>query len=708
MKREPVDLPRLSVRTKILLLFLGLSLLSILVCGIVAYATINNVGNSAEASSLLLGNRAVNDASRALERSAEKNLVQLATDQAEITNVLFEDTVTEMELLGAQAETAGHNAPLIPLTPAYPRDAPPVKSTDTAVIFLAPGTDLRDDTEYRTVNGMSDLVRAVYRADTNLTSVYVATDSGIVVMYPWRSFPGGTIDPRNRDWFTGAKSTPGVYWSEPYLDSAGHGLVVTSSKAVRTPYGTWVVGSDVTVDAISTVFLNKTLGGKGYAVLMDSRGNIVSRPGLSAPDTTDSAGYVPENVFRNRDDALAAISRNMTAGRIGLEKVNFGGTETYVAYAPVRSQNWSYALSMPVDEITAPVKSTRDQIASATRTTKERITEHTEHIRDIFGALILVIVLIVALLAFYLARLITRPVEVLRKGASALGRGDLSYRVRLDSDDEFGDLARSFNSMAEDLKTNIANLQRTTKEKERYTKELEIAKEIQESFLPESIPVIPGYDLAAATVPAMEIGGDLYDVIALERGQWGLVIADVSGKSVSAALYMALSRTLIHASGTGHASPTPAMQWVNRMLFDDGRSGMFITIIYGILDPAHKTFTYVNAGHNPPLLLKKKEEHAQYIESRDIALGVLEEVPAASRSIPLESGDLLFLYTDGITEAFNETDECYGEERLAAYLERNRTLSAHDLIDGLLREIQVFRGSAPQSDDITLLVLRVA
>ncbi|MFA4876816.1 MAG: SpoIIE family protein phosphatase [Methanoregula sp.] len=706
MKGRTFRLPACSVLAKILLVFLVLSVLSLAVSGIVAFITISDVGFSAEKDSISLGNQAVNDATRALFFAAEKHLSQMAFDEAEVTNVLFEDTVSEMEILSAHAETIGHNPPQVSLTRPYTRENPPANPAEATVIFLAPGSDsVKDSEEYRSLGGMSDLLRAVYIADGNMTSVYVATDSGIALMYPWRKFENGTIDPRTRDWFTKAKKTQGVYWSEPYMDSAGHGLVVTASRAVPTQYGTWVIGSDVSVDVINSAFLNRTLGGEGYALLMDNRGVIISRPGLSSRET-DGREYTPENAFLQGSPAIEAISRNMTAGKTGLDIIRFGNKDTYVAYAPVKSMNWSYAVSMPVDEVTAPIQSTREQIANATRTTSERINEQTDRFLVIFCGLILMLIVIVAILSVFLARVITRPVEVLKKGASAIGRGDLDYRVELETRDEFEDLARSFNQMAGDLKQNIEDLRRTTAEKERYTKELEIAKEIQESFLPEVIPDIPGYDIAAIAIPAMEIGGDLYDFIPVEGGRWGLVIADVSGKSVSAALYMALSRTLLHAVSSEHKDVTSTVQWVNRMLFDDGRSGMFITVFYGVLDPVTGVFCYVNAGHNPPLLLRKAEEKARFVEGKEIALGVIPEILAASHSLTLEQGDILLMYTDGVTEAFNEQDMDFGEDRLAGYLEKNRSLPAREILDGLLAEIRQFRGNASQSDDITLLVLR--
>jgi sigma-B regulation protein RsbU (phosphoserine phosphatase) len=700
--------PKLNVRGKILFLFLALSIFSLLITGYVALFTISNVARSAETSSLDLGREALNETTVALQVLAEDHLVRIASDQAEITNILFEDTDSEIELLAVQAATLQKNPPVQPIIPSFDRNTPPVDPFAATVFSLAPGVMVSQDSEeFKKPAGMDDLLKGTYDADTNMTSVYVATDSGILRMYPWQNLTDDSFDPRERTWFIGAKKTTDVYWSDPYIDKAGHGLVVTSSKAVTTPSGAWVIGSDVTVDVINSAFLNTTLGGKGYAVLIDNRGNVISRPGLSAGNISWDQPFPYENIFESSDPALVALGKNMTAGKTGIEKVQFGNRESYVAYAPVKSQNWSFAVSMPVDEITAPLEKTRVKIQVSTQEAKTSIANREEQIMVIFSLLFCSLLLIVIALAVYLSRIITRPVDSLKKAALALGHGDLAYRVTLSTGDEFEDLAHSFNHMAEDLRQNIDDLQRTTAEKERYTKELEIAKEIQKTFLPESVPAVPGFEIGATTIPAMEIGGDLYDFIRIPGDRWGFVIADVSGKSVSAALYMALCRTLIHVSGIEHESPQAAIRQANRLIYEDGRSSMFITVFYAVLDPQKMLLSYVNAGHNPPLLVRGDPPGARILESKGIALGVVPDVNIPLASISVEHGDLIVMYTDGVTEAFNERDEYFGEERLVTSVCRNRSRPVQEIITGLLEDIRQFCGTAPQSDDITLVVIRV-
>ncbi|MDO8871843.1 MAG: SpoIIE family protein phosphatase [Methanoregula sp.] len=699
----------LSVRQKILIIFLSLSLISLLITGLVAFVTISDIGNYAEQSNSALGKAAVTDSTIALQSVAESNLMKIAADEAEITNIVFVDTAIGIEILAAQAVSLQNNPPFLPIIPSFPRDTPPPDPFSGTVAIFAPGsTSTPQSDEYRTLAGMDDLLMAVNNADAELTGVYVATDSGIMRMYPWDDQNPPDYDPRVRDWFINAKTSSGYVWSGPYVDASGNGLIVTCSRAVPTKYGTWVIATDVTTDTINQNILGLTLDGSGYAVLVDSRGNVISRPGLSAGNTTWNEAFTTENLFDNPNPGLVETGRKMVAGKSGIDHVRVDNEEIYIAYAPVKSLNWSFALSMPASQIVAPVKTTESKIIESTRISGEHIDAQTTRILQIFVGLFIILLIVVILLSFLLARIITQPVELLRQGTVALGKGDLDFHLTIETGDEFEVLAHSFNTMAADLKKNIEDLRRTTAEKERYAKEMEIAKEIQDNFLPEFTPAIPGIELAATTLPAMEIGGDLYDFIAVQKERWGLAIADVSGKGVSAALFMALCSTIIRVSGGAEADPSVVLEHANQLIYADGRSSMFITIFYCVLDPVNRKFTYVNAGHNPPMLVRGDPPKVRTLEEgRCIALGVVPEVKITCAELVLEPDDLIVMYTDGVTEAFNPQDEEFGEERLMDYLQKHRNDPVQEIIDGLIDEVRRFCGNRPQSDDITLVIVRV-
>jgi phosphoserine phosphatase RsbU/P len=698
----------MSVRQKILVIFLILSVISLFITGIVAVYTIGDIGDYAEKSSQDLGRTAMSASMVSLTQAAEIDLQRVASDQAEITDVIFSDTNSEMEILAAQAASLQNNAPLIPKVPSFTTSASPRDPLNSMVVLLAPGsTATPPSDEYRTLAGMDDLLMAVQHEDMDMTSVYIATDSGIMRSNPWNTFEPG-YDPRVRDWFTRAKSSSSVVWSKPYVDASGNGLMITGSHAVPTKYGAWVIASDITIETIKQEILNLALRGTGYALLIDSEGNVISSPNQTAGNTSWDEAFAPNNIFDSSDPDLVKTGRNMVAGKTGMEHIRINGQEIYIAYAPVRSMNWSFAIAKPASQVLAPSIKTEGEILSATRSTSEHIDAQTTRILGIFAGLFCVLLIIVITLSVMLSKIITRPVEILKQGTVAIGNGDLDYHLTIETGDEFEALALSFNTMAGDLKKNIEHLRRTTAEKERYAKEMEIAKEIQDNFLPERTPPIPGIEMAAATIPAMEIGGDLYDFIPIQGNRWGIAIADVSGKGVSAALFMALSRTLIRITGSAEADPSVVLQQANRLIFEDGRSSMFITVFYGVLDPEKMTFTYGNAGHNPPLLVRGSPPEIRILEDgRCIALGVVPEIKIAHGELDLQPGDLLVMYTDGVTEAFNSQDEEFGEARLADFIRDHRNAPVQQIIDDLIAELRTFSGTAPQSDDITLVVIRV-
>lgn len=250
------------------------------------------------------------------------------------------------------------------------------------------------------------------------------------------------------------------------------------------------------------------------------------------------------------------------------------------------------------------------------------------------------------------------------------------------------------------------------REIERKNTELAIAAEIQQSFLPDSIAQIEGYDIAARSVMAKEVGGDFFDVVPLEvlplgRDRLGFMIADVSGKGIPAALFMALSRIVVRVNATWYGErPAAAIRDANTIIAHDAKSGMFVTLWYGLLDAAAGTLTYVNAGHNPPLHFRADGGTLTELAATGIAMGVLDDAEYSQQMIRMVPGDFLFLYTDGITEAENENLELFGTERLEQVLLASRNLPAEEICQEVLSAVKTFTRDHPQSDDITLMVIR--
>ncbi len=244
-------------------------------------------------------------------------------------------------------------------------------------------------------------------------------------------------------------------------------------------------------------------------------------------------------------------------------------------------------------------------------------------------------------------------------------------------------------------------------EHQEVAQELALAGEIQTSFLPDTLPNVAGWQLAATLKPARETSGDFYDFIHLPDGQLGIVVADVVDKGMGAALYMALCQTLIRTYAVEYdTQPDLVFSAVNRRILLDTHANMFVTVFYGILDTNTGVLTYCNAGHNPPYLLNAQSKvPVQELRRTGMPLGVLEQATWEQASVQIGFGDTLVLYTDGITEAQNRQEEFFGEKRLQSIIEVNMGHSAQTRQDTLLMEIRQFMDDAPQVGDITLLVV---
>lgn len=235
--------------------------------------------------------------------------------------------------------------------------------------------------------------------------------------------------------------------------------------------------------------------------------------------------------------------------------------------------------------------------------------------------------------------------------------------------------------------------------------DLTISREIQQAILPQKflpIPDEPNFDIYASMVAANEIGGDFYDFFLIDKHRLGFVIGDVSGKGISAAIFMAVSRTLIRATGLKGDSVSECMRYVNNLLCQESVSSMFVTVFYAELNALTGEVNYVNAGHNPPYILSSNGIREVEM-TNGLPLGVVEDFTFESKKIQLKTGEQLLLYTDGVIEALNREQTAYGERKFEDFLNQNLSLPVETIIKKSFAEVNDFAAGAPQSDDITLL-----
>ena len=307
-----------------------------------------------------------------------------------------------------------------------------------------------------------------------------------------------------------------------------------------------------------------------------------------------------------------------------------------------------------------------------------------------------------------LARRITSAVHFLFYGTARIGQGDFTHRIPIGGNDQLGDLAGSFNNMS----ASIEHLRHVERDKLRLDEELQIARRIQRSLLPSAVPQVPGLCIADLCEPAMEVGGDYYDFFPLGPRQLGVLVADVSGKGTSAALYMAELKGLMLALSRRHRSPRALLVELNDLLADHLDNRSFITMTYAVIDLDAGTLTCARAGHTP--LLVCREGASRVVVPDGMVLGL--RLPGAAERFgeilkehtqPIQPGDVIVLYTDGITEAMNMEGDLFGDTALSRVVSAHCDLDAAGVRERVLRDVRAFVGEAEPHDDMTMVVLKV-
>jgi len=326
----------------------------------------------------------------------------------------------------------------------------------------------------------------------------------------------------------------------------------------------------------------------------------------------------------------------------------------------------------------------------------------------ILGLVFTVMYGVALVLGLLLARSITRGVHALTVGTQKLRQGDFDHQIRVRSRDQLGELADSFNEMSRD----IQQLMRAEAEKERLEEELRIARQIQMSLLPaQGVAGLPGVRVAALCLPAAEVGGDYYDLLPLGETRMGVLVADVSGKGTSAALYMAELKGLVLSLSRIYPSPAKLLSEANRILAAHMDSRTFVTMTYAVVDTVARKMRYARAGHNPLIHFQASSGLTRVLTPAGLGLGldpgdqfdrILEEAEVA-----LEPGDFFLFFTDGLSEAMNTGAELFGEGRLRRILEDSGRLTSEELKERILEEVRRFVGDADPHDDMTLVVLKI-
>ena len=344
-----------------------------------------------------------------------------------------------------------------------------------------------------------------------------------------------------------------------------------------------------------------------------------------------------------------------------------------------------------------------DKLRAFIMLSEQDITKTKEEVLTNIAITTIFAIVIGIIISILLARHVTHPVRQLIKDVEAVGKGNLTHKTIPTSSDEIGILANTFNLMTQSLKF----AHESELEKQAREHELKVATEIQSCLLPSQIPQLPKYDIFSFYNPSKEVGGDYYDFIEIDNDHIGFIIADVSGKGVPGSMVMTMARSLIRMEAMRNISPAKVFVEVNKILAQDIRRGMFVTAMYCVLTISTGEIVISSAGHNPAVIFRKNLGKNELVNPKGMALGfdkgTIFDRTVKEEKCKLNTGDRVLIYTDGVSEAMSPVNEEYSEERLFKFVEEQASKSSTELVQNLVKSLEQWKGTAPQSDDITIV-----
>lgn len=494
------------------------------------------------------------------------------------------------------------------------------------------------------------------------------------------------------DWYQIPKLLNKPQWSEPYFDEGGGNIIMSTysvpfySVVNNTKEFKGIVTADISLNWLKKVVSSLKIAQTGYGFLISKNGTFLTHP--------DQSLIMNESLFSIADSKdysnLRKLGRKMISGKSGFETTEgiLSDEKFWIYYAPLPSNQWSIGIMFPEEELMGDI----------TNLSKDAI------LIGIEGILILLLVII------YISRTITRPLRKLADATKDIASGNLEFDIpRVNSNDEVGNLSKSLDYMKKSLKQYIAELKETTAARERIESELKIARDIQMGFIPNVFPPYPNrseFEIYASIEPARDVGGDFYDFYFISNDKLFFLIGDVSDKGVPASLFMAVTKTLIKAVVDVNKPLGELVYRVNNELCADNKMSLFVTLFCGILNTSSGELEYANCGHNPPIKISADGSIIELEKTGGMALGVFENSEFTTKNTLLIKDEILFLYTDGITEAMDRNGDFYGQNNMIEKLKKCYNFSAKEVVENIDCSVKEFTEDFAQTDDITMLVIK--
>ena len=518
------------------------------------------------------------------------------------------------------------------------------------------------------------------------------------------------FDPRSRYWYQAAVRAKKLTFTDMEIDRATGKLCITCAKPIYSRAGELlaVVSGDLFLDQMQETIMNSADEG-GFMAVVNKDGHVILSPRESgAFEVRKSALAADLRESENRE--LAALIWDALQGMTDVRKITVDGESCYAVGAPMETVGWTMIAVFSEEAAARPTNMLRESYVTiegeAAAAYRERIAASSKS----GVVLLLLLLLIFGGAALFMGRRIVKPLNDITRRISQLREGDMEFRMEnaYRTGDEIQVLAESFAAISHKTLEYVEQVKQVTAEKERIGTELSLATRIQADMLPNIYPAFPDrtdFDIYAVMDPAKEVGGDFYDFFLIDEDHLCMMIADVSGKGIPAALFMMASRIILANNAKSGKSPAQILTAANETICANNREEMFVTVWLGILELSTGILTAANAGHEYPVLKSPGGPFELFKDPHGFIIGGMDGVKYREYTLTLQPGARLFVYTDGVPEATDDMESLFGTERMLAALNEAQDASPEGVLKNMRRAVDGFVGEAEQFDDLTMLCL---
>lgn len=675
-----------GLRKRLLLVLLAFALLPMVILGIISLIEMNHASADVQ--------RNITSLSTSLNRSALEvgrggaDQVQLAIAKSRQYDEFFGRIASENELVAGYLAAGATNESC---TPAGIWVAP-IDSNQTT-------SDIRDAT-IRSLCAPAKIMQSLHKAKSSQYLSYIGTEDGVLAVWPYSNKTLRNTAPfgyKDMPYYSQARQKKKTIWTGPYVTDKGDYTITVTTPFYRKDVFAGIAGMDVSLYPIYSDL--SSLQGRGYPFIMDSSGLIIYRS-KNKPENDLKELFVTDNLFESNNPEVRALVRNMIKESSGSSVIGLGDGDGYVAFSRIATLGWIVCIAYPAEEMSLPARYIDSGVMDVAMSATAGLNDASRKVWEYALTIFILTLFSVLVAGWWMSRRIDGQIESFSNAAAKISRGE--FDAAIETSGELSPLAASLNKMAQGLKVYLERQEAEAVLRGGSGKEMAFLEGVKRNLIPANVPQEEEYEIKTLYWPSETDGFDLYD-ITRAGDKIAFAMAGVGGDGVQAAMLAIMSRTLIRAS-PDKLDPAKAISDLNMQINQYGH-GTNLACFYALLDPVNHTLEYVNAGFNPPFIVDPGGM-VDTLGGGGIALGMLDRMELEKTLIPIQVSDVMVMYSNGVVELENGSNDQFGIERLINLVINNRHRTASEILMIAEKSLLDYSKSKRSSSDVTLIIIK--